>query len=313
MNARGKSTISQKKIRLIVIACFAAVCLLVEFLGYIPGLAFNGWNDIFSWIGLTQPTTITEDELQVHFIDVGNADCILIRQADHNMLIDTGEAPREQAVIDYLDRHKIEKLDLVISTHPHVDHMGMMDAVIRHLPIERFVMSYMPEGKEPTSGAYVKMLDALEDCNVPVEIAKPGTVYELGDAKVQILSPLPLDEAIEDANQISVVSRLTYGEHSFLFTGDAEMDLEERLVASGYDLSATVLKVAHHGSKNSTASAFLEEIRPQIALISAGQDNSYGHPHRETIERLEAYNCRIFQTAKQGAITLKTDGNSLTF
>lgn len=301
----------QKKIFLIVAVVFIVICVLVEGLSHIPGTRFKGWSDVFAWFGMPQPHVTEQGELQVHFIDVGNADCILVRLDGHNMLIDTGEAPREQAVIDYLDRHKIEKLDLVICTHPHVDHMGMMDAVIRHLPIERFVMSYMPEGKEPTSGAYMKMLDALEDCNVPVELAEPGTVYELGDAKVQILSPLPLDEVIEDANQVSVVSRLTYGEHSFLFTGDAEMDLEERLVASGYDLSATVLKVAHHGSKTSTSPAFLRAVSPQYAVISCGR-NEYGHPSMDVISRLSSVDAQVYRTDVCGDIVFVSDGHNLS-
>ena len=104
----------KKKRRMIVAACFVVVCLLVELLGRIPGFAFNGWEDVFSWIGLAQPTAIVDDELQVHFIDVGNADCILVRQGSHNLLIDAAEHTREEIVREYLNRHGVEKLDLVI-------------------------------------------------------------------------------------------------------------------------------------------------------------------------------------------------------
>lgn len=310
-NKRRQMKQIQKKLFLIAAVTFVVICVLVEGLSHIPGTRFRGWSDVFAWFDLPQPHATEQGELQVHFIDVGNADCILVRLDGHNMLIDTGETPREQAIIDYLDRHKIEKLDLVISTHPHVDHMGAMDAVIRHIPIERFVMSNMPEGKEPTSSPYMKMLDALEDCNVSVEIATPGTVYELGDAKVQILSPLPLDEAIVDANQISIVSRLTYGEHSFVFTGDAEMDVEERLVASGCDLSATVLKVAHHGSKTSTSPAFLRAVSPQYAVISCG-NNDYGHPSMEVISRLASADTQVYRTDLCGDIVFVSDGHDLS-
>lgn len=300
-----------KKILLVVVICFTLICALVEGLGHVPGSSFNGWIDVFSWADLPQPYVISEGELQVHFIDVGNADCILVRQNDHNMLIDTGEPPREKLIMEYLERHKIVKLDLVISTHPHVDHMGMMDKLIRRIPIERFVMSYMPEGQEPTNSAYMLMLKALNECNVPVEEAKVGTVYSLGDAKVQILAPHPLKEPIEDANQISVVSRLTFGQHSFLFTGDAEVDLEERMVASGYDLSATVLKVAHHGSKTSTSPAFLRTVSPQYAVISCGY-NDYGHPNGEVIARLSEADVEIYRTDVYGDIVFVSDGKELS-
>ena len=310
-NKRKQIKQIQKKILLIAAVAFVVICVLVEGLSHMPGTRFRGWSDVFAWFGLPQPHDTEQGELQVHFIDVGNADCILVRLDGHNMLIDTGETPREQAIIDYLDRHEIEKLDLVISTHPHVDHMGAMDAVIRHLPIERFVMSFMPEGKEPTSSPYMKLLDALEDCDVPVEIATPGTVYDLGDAKVQILSPLPMDKAIEDANQISIVSRLTYGEHSFLFTGDAEEDVEERLVASGYDLRATVLKVAHHGSKTSTSPAFLRAVSPQYAVISCGK-NDYGHPNLDVISRLASVDAQVYRTDVCGDIVFISNGRDLS-
>ena len=310
-NARSKASPKQKKIVRIAVVCFVVLCLLVEVLGRIPGIPFNGWRDVFSLIGMTQPPTIAQNELQVHFIDVGHADCMLVRQGEHNMLIDTGESTYLKLLTDYLDRHEIEKLDLVISTHPHGDHMGMMTEVIQHVEVERFVMSYMPEGEEPTLPAYWTMLEALDECGAVVEEAKPGATYALGDAAVQILAPLPLDEPIEDANQISVVARLTFGEHAFLFTGDAEEDLEERMVASGCDLSADVLKVAHHGSNTSTSPAFLKAVSPQYAVITCGKNN-YGHPTTEVVTRLVEANAQIFRTDVHGDIVFTSDGRELS-
>lgn len=311
MNVLRKISPRMKKILRVVVVCFTLLCALVEGLGHVPGSSFNGWTDVFSWADLPQPHVISEGELQVHFLDVGNADCILVRQNDHNMLIDTGETPQEKLVMEYLERHKISKLDLVISTHPHVDHMGMMDKLIRRIPIERFVMSYMPEGQEPTNSAYVLMLEALKERKVSVEEAEVGAIYDLGTAKVQILAPHPLKEPIEDENQISVVSRLTFGQHSFLFTGDAEVDLEERMVASGLDLSADVLKVAHHGSKTSTSPAFLRAVSPKYAVISCGE-NDYGHPNDEVVRRLAETDARIYRTDIHGDIVFTSDGQKLS-
>ena len=303
--------VKKKKLRIVLSVCFVVCCLLVELLGHIPGLSFDGWADIFSWVGLPQPKVIADDELQVHFIDVGNADCILVRQGSHNMLIDAGEHKHEEPLREYLKRHGIKKLDLVISTHPHSDHIGGMAAVLNYFTVDRFIMSYMPEGEEPTLDAYERVLEALDKHNIPVDVAKAGAVYELGDARVQLVAPHPLDHAIEDANEISVVARLTFGDHAFLFTGDAEMDLEERMVASGMDLSADVLKVAHHGSKTSTSEAFLRAVSPKYAVISCGF-NDYGHPTTEIVTRLSKAGAEIYRTDIFGDIVFVSDGKTLT-
>lgn len=311
MSAHGKATSRQKKKRTIIVSvCFVVICLCVELLGRVPGTSFGGWVDVFSWVGLPQPYVIGDDELQVHFIDVGNADCILVRQGKHNMLIDTGESTQKQFVLEYLERHEIDEFDLVISTHPHLDHMGMMDSIIRNYPIGCFVMTRMPDGLEPTNTAYTSMLQALEDYDVSVEEAAPGQVYTLGGAELQIVAPHPLEDPIEDANQITVVTRLTFGEHAFLFAGDAEVDLEERMVASEYDLSADVLKVAHHGSKTSTSPAFLRAVSPKYAVITCGR-NDYGHPSVEVIRRLLAIDAQIYRSDVCGDIVFVSDGNSL--
>ena len=312
MRERRKANAKQKKKLAVVCAvCFVVLCLLIELLGYIPGLAFNGWIDIFSWLGLPQPHVIAEDELQVHFIDVGNADCILVRQGDHNLLIDAAENTRSKMLVDYLDRHGVEKLDLVILTHPQLDHMGSMETIVKHFAVDRFVMSYMPEGEEPTSVAYISMLETLQRRNITVEEAKSGTLYPLGKAKLQIIAPLPLDEPAEDANQISVVTHLTYGEHAFLFTGDAEMDLEGQIVASHFDLRADVLKVAHHGSKTSTSPAFLRAVSPKYAVIPCGK-NDYGHPNTEVVNRLSDMGAQVYRTDMHGDIVFTSDGRKLS-
>ena len=297
---RRKANAKQKKkLTVVCTVCFVVFCLLIELLGHVPGLAFNGWVDIFSWLGLPQPRVIAEDELQVHFIDVGNADCILVRQGDYNLLIDAAENTRAKMLLDYLDRHGVEKLDLVVLTHPHLDHMGSMETIVKHFAVDRFVMSYMPEGEEPTSVAYISMLEALQRRNVAVEEAKSGALYPLGKAKLQMIAPLPSDEPAEDANQISVVTRLTYGEHAFLFTGDAEMDLEGQMVASRLDLRADVLKVAHHGSKTSTSPAFLRAVSPKYAVIPCGIASGTESETRPSSDRTHLQNncCRKIRRA----------------
>lgn len=311
LDVRDKANGKQKKTRRIIAVCAIVLCLLVELLGRVPGLAFDGWDDVFAWVGLPRACVIEEDELQVHFIDVGNADCILVRQDDHNLLIDAGENNRADFILEYLSRHNVDELDLVIATHPHTDHIGSMTAIIRQIPIKRFVLSYMPEEETPTTYTYTSMLEELEKRDVPIDVATAGNTYDLGTAQVQVLAPQPLKDPIEDANQISVVTRLTFGENAFLFTGDAEVDLEERMLANDCPLQADVLKVAHHGSKASTSPAFLRAVSPQYAVISCGP-NDYSHPSDEVVLRLMEAGAAIYRTDRYGDIVFASDGHRLS-
>lgn len=299
----------QKRLCAAVIACLLIVCLLIELIGRIPGIPFNGWSDIFSALGMSQNTVVPEGELQVHFINVGNADCILVRQEEHNMLIDAGETGDYATIADYLNRQGVEKLDLVIATHPHADHIGSMADVIENFPIDRFIMSFMPEGKEPTTITYLSMLEALDKRDVKVDEAVPGETYTLGTAQLQILAPLEEDE---DANAISVVTRLTFGKRAFLFTGDAESPVEGQMIAQGYNLKADVLKVGHHGSRTSSSAAFLRAVAPQYAVVTCGEDNRYNHPHDEAMKRLTAADVEYYRADLYGDIVFTTDGTSLT-
>ena len=299
----------QKKLYIAIGACILAVCLLVELIGLIPGVPFNGWSDILEAVGIKQPYLVPEGELEVHFIDVGNADCILIRQGEHNMLIDAGENGMYREIVDYLDRHGVEKFDLVIATHPHADHIGEMAEIIDEYPIDRFVMAYMPEGKEPTSNVYMSMLEALDKHTVEIDEAVPGDTYTLGTAQVQILSPLSDNS---DENAMSVVTRLTFGHRAFLFTGDAEAETEREILTYGFDVSADVLKVGHHGSKTSSSEPFLRAVSPEYAVITCGDGSKYGHPHDEAVERLDAIGAEYYRSNLHGDIVFVTDGESLT-
>lgn len=286
-----------------------AVCLLIELVGMIPGIPFNGWTDVLNWFGMPQTAIAPEGELNVHFIDLGNADCILVRQGEHNMLIDAGDLGDEQEILEYLHNYGVEKFDIVIATHPHADHIGEMAAVLENFPVQRFVMAFMPEGKEPTSRAYLNMLEVLDKKNIPIDEAVPGDIYTLGMAQLQILAPISENS---DPNAMSVVTRLTFGERSFVFTGDAEAEQEREILTKGYNVKADVLKAGHHGSKTSTSDPFLRAVSPRYVVITCGVGNSYGHPHNETIDRLEDANVPYYRTDELGSIVFATDGTSLT-
>lgn len=304
----GRTTRKQKKFYITVGACLLVISLLIELIGLIPGTAFNGWSTILEVCGLKQRYLIPEGELEVHFIDVGNADCILVRQGEHNLLIDAGDVGTYHEIADYLNRHGIEKLDLVIATHPHADHIGEMADVLRNFPTDRFVLAYMPEGKEPTTNVYISMLEALDEQNISVDEAVPGDTYTLGTAQLQVLAPISEDS---DANAMSVVTRLTFGERSFLFTGDAEEEVEREILTRGFDVQADVLKVGHHGSRTSGSEPFLQRVNPTYAVITCGEGNSYKHPHDEVLDRLEAMGVTYYRSDLCGDIvfTVTEDGD----
>lgn len=300
---------TQKKLFIAIVVVFVVVCLLIEVMGRIPGIPFNGWDDVFVALGVRTSTIAPEGELQVHFIDVENADCILVRQGDFNLLIDAGDVGDDDTILDYLTRQGVEKLDLVIATHPHADHIGEMATVLEHVAVDRFIMSYMPQGKEPTTKVYLSMLEMLDEKNIPVEDWEPGEVYTIGTAQLQILAPLEEDT---DPNAVSVVTRLTFGDRAFLFTGDAEEEVERQILTRGFDVKADVLKVGHHGSSTSTSDAFLRAVDPEIAVITCGEGNSYGHPHTETIQRLNSADVTTYRADICGDIVITTDGTSLS-
>lgn len=298
----------KSKLYSVVAAAICLFCLVIELGQYIPSLGIPDWDELFTSVGLSNTNVTPEGELQVYFIDVGNADSILIRQGEANALIDAGERGDGDDVLAYLQRQGVTKLDLVIATHPHADHIGGMTDIINALPIDKFVMSFMPEAKTPTGATYLNMLTALDEKSVAVEEAIPGAVYALGTARLTVLAPLA--ESNEE-NNISVVTRLTFGERSFLFMGDAETDVEELLLVSGRPLTADVLKVGHHGSNTSSSVAFLRCVSPTYAIIPSGVGNSYGHPNEDVLSRLSELGAQIYRSDVHGHIAVTTDGKTL--
>ncbi len=284
-------------------------CLVLEIGTLFPSLGLPSWKSIFTATGLRPESVTPQGELQVHFIDVGNADCILIRQGEANALIDAGERSDGETILAYLREQGIEKLDFIVATHPHADHIGSMATVVNAYPPTTFIMSFMPEELTPTTTAYLTMLEALDANNVPVEQAEPGAVYSIGTSQLTVLAPL---SDSDEANNISVVTRLTFGERSFLFAGDAEIPVEEDVMNAGYAVQADVLKVAHHGSNTSSSEAWLARVNPSVAVVTCAAENSYGHPHAEVLERLDDRGVDICRADIYGHIVFTSDGTSLS-
>lgn len=250
--------------------------------------------------------------LEVYFFDVGQGDSELIRlPGGENILIDAGTSSTEDELVGELRSLGAETLDLVVATHPHADHIGGMAAVIDAFDVRQVVMPRISESDTPTTKTYENLLQSIADKGLTIMPAEPGDeLLSSGGAVLTVLAPNGEDYG--DLNNYSVVLRLTYGEDSFLFTGDAEEASEEEMLSLDWPLTATVLKCGHHGSETSTSPAFLDAVSPQYAVISCGVDNDYGHPDAVTLEKLEAAGAEVFRTDLQGTILASTDGSGVT-
>ena len=249
-----------------------------------------------------QTVADSAESFSVHYIDVGQGDCILTVCNGKTLLIDAGENGNEATVINYLRAHGVKALDYVIATHPHSDHIGSLAEVIEEFGASKVIMPRFPESLTPTTKTYTDFLNAVKASGAKVIAAKPGSSYTLGSAEFEILAPIDYDT--ENLNNVSVVTRLVYGGKSFLFTGDAEKEVELDLADSGAVIDSDVLKVGHHGSKTSSSKDFLEAVSPEICVIMCGENNDYGHPHKEVLDRLKKYTDGIYRTDICGSIVL---------
>jgi competence protein ComEC len=253
------------------------------------------------------PQSSIDMPLTVHYVDVGQADCTLIQLPDgKTMLIDAGNNDDADLIVAYLKRQGIQKLDYVIGTHPHEDHIGSLDAVIDTFDI---VDIYMPKASANTK-TYRDVLTSIQKKGLSIHTAKGGmTVFDTGDTKAELLAPN--SDTYKSLNNYSVVLKLSYQDTSFLFCGDAEKESEKEILQSGSPLSSNVLKVGHHGSASSTTDAFLSAVNPDIAVITCGKDNSYGHPHKETLQKLAQRNINVFRTDESGTVVLGSNGKQI--
>ncbi|MBA5850127.1 MBL fold metallo-hydrolase [Clostridium sp. cel8] len=245
--------------------------------------------------------------LKVSYIDVGQGDSELIQVNGKNLLIDSGPNDSESNIMTYLKKENITKLDYVIATHPHEDHIGNMAQIIKKYEIDSFIA---PK-KVVNTKTFENMIEALKEKDMKITVPHPGDTLDLGEnVKAEILAPN--SSSYPDTNNYSVVLKITYANTSFLFTGDAEKTSEAEMLNNNYDLSSDVLKVGHHGSSTSTTEDFLNNVNPKIAVISCGKDNKYGHPNRKTLNNLKKKNIQVYRTDIDGTIVLLSDGDKIT-
>ncbi len=243
----------------------------------------------------------------VHFLDVGKADCIYIKCENKNILIDAADKDVSNSVVEYLCRQNINKLDLVVVTHPHRDHIGQMEDVVNNFKIDNFIMSEIPLEIIPTSITYKKMLESIKNKNLKIKLVHSGEKFTLGNLKIDILGPY---KQYDNLNNNSVVMRLEYGNESFIFTGDAEKEAEKDMIQNNLNLKASVLKVGHHGSSTSTTKNFLKKVNPQFSIVSVGKDRNK-LPKENIIKRIKKSGSDVYRTDIYGTIILKTNGDGI--
>lgn len=254
---------------------------------------------------VSQPTD--KGSLFIDIIDVGQGDSTFIRFPNNKtMLIDAATKSESSKVIDYIESRGVDKIDYLVATHPHEDHIGGMADIIKAFDIGDI---YMPKVTH-TSKTFKNMIYAIKDKGLKIKPAKGGSEIFRDDAiSVDILAPNK--GKYKGLNNYSVVVKITYQNTSFLFTGDAERISENEMLDAGYDLRANVLKVGHHGSNSSTTKKFLEAVSPEIAIISCGKDNKYNHPHKEVVNRLNKFGTKIYTTVNNGDISIESNGKDI--
>ena len=244
-------------------------------------------------------------KLKAHFIDVGQADSILLECEGSYALIDAGYPQSGKIVVDYLKELGVSRLDLVVGTHPHGDHIGGLPKVLKEFKADNIwsgPITYY-------NNTVYDFLNAAKAQNEEVQYVKPGTTFQLGGATIEVLGPVK--DNYEDINDLSLVLMVTYGNIKYLLTGDMESVAEKDLVNSGVDLKADLLKVGHHGSYSSSSYVFLREVLPTYGVIMCGRNNDYGHPHDAALGRLQNADVSIYRVDQMGTVIATTDGRGI--
>lgn len=273
---------------------------------YSPGSADKSITDVVSPdVSPTQSDeNIVQDsdsKFEVHFIDVGQADATLIFSDSETMLIDGGNADDSSLIVSYLKKYNITHLNYIVCTHAHEDHVGGLSGALSVATADKI---FAPK-TESDIKAYKNFKAKVAARGCTIENPKPGEFLKFGSSTVLFLGPV--HENVSDINDTSIILKITYGETSFLFTGDAEREEEQSILSQNYDLSATVLKVGHHGSADSTTYPFLREIMPEYGIVSVGENN-YGHPTNETLSRLRDAETKVYRTDLHGDIIVSSNG-----
>lgn len=296
----------QKKKWIVSTIAFLFLITISIFVNFSQSLGFQNGEDLKKELNNTQQNKqiSLEEKLIVHVLDVGQGDSIFIELPNNQtMLIDAGEAQEADKIINYIKDRGYSKLDYVIGTHPHADHIGGLAKIIHTFPIQSI---YMPKAVS-TSKTYENLLTTILEKNLKVKTAKSG-VNILEEEQLKLEFVAPNKDSYKELNNFSSVLKITYGNRKFLFMGDAEEESEREIKT---DISADVIKIGHHGSKSSSSKEFVSLVHPKYAIVSVGKENKYNHPNEEIINRWKSVGAEIYLTSTSGTITIESDGEEI--
>ena len=296
-----------------------SITLLLMLLAFLYGFYFNEINKTFAMMYDEYGNAIIEtnnnetnntneeiiennDKLKIYYLDVGQADSILINSNNEYMLIDGGNNNDGPLLVKYFQELGIKEFKYLVGTHPHEDHIGGLDEIINNFNINKI---FIPDAIT-TTRTFEDLLDSIDRKNLTFNVPQINSTYTLGEATVKIIYT---GTDTTDLNNTSIVLKLTYKETSYLFTGDATNITEKKILNK--DISSDVLKVGHHGSKYSSSENFIKKVNPNYAIISVGKDNKYGHPSSNTLNLLNKYNIKTYRTDELGTILLTSDGKNI--
>ena len=289
----------------VLLAIIILVCGAVA-LNKIPG-AWEFLSRYLPFIEEPRQITVPDGDMAVHFLDVGQGDCSLIVMPNgKTVLIDASTNDEGENILEYLSLYDIDRIDFFVLTHPHADHIGGAKDIVEGIKVGKIVM---PDVTTDTS-VFENLLNAIDKKHIPVHIAEVGEIISLGNANLKVLAPV---KKTDDLNNMSIVLRLDYGNTSFIFTGDAEEPSESDMLDrfGKNEFKADVIKIGHHGASTSSSEEFLKAVSPEYAVISCGKENSYGHPHSETVSKLNDLGITYYRTDKVGNVVFSSDGESV--
>lgn len=285
------------------------VIFIIAVLAFAGSRLIKDPETLFEDTGLRNSQQSESNMMYVDFIDVGQGNCTLVHMGDTAILVDSGEVGAAQTVISYIKNLGIDELDCVLVTHPHSDHMGAMTKILYEFEIKDLIMPEIPEDIIPTNSTYEKFLTAVSDTAENVIPAEAGMTYSYGEMNLEILAPL---HGYDNLNDMSAVSRVSFGETSMMFMGDASTAVEKDLLNTGKDFSADIINIGHHGSKTASSQKWLEAVNPGFAVICCGADNEYGHPHSVVTERLDNIGIEYYRTDLNGTVVFQSNSKEFT-
>ena len=296
------------KKQILIFAIIAVLFMVSVVITYFPGKVFPTWSSIYRYAGVNETASTDTYPFMVSYLDVGQADCELINCGGKAVLIDSGYIDAYDKVAAYLNALDIKKIDYFILTHAHSDHIGSAAKIIQNFEITNIIMPRYTEQNMPDTNIYTNLLQTISESGATAYAATPGDRYDLNGFCFSVLAP---NADYDELNNSSVVIKATYGKNSFLFMGDAEKKSEKDILNAGFDVSADVIKLGHHGSKTSSSEVFLKSVNPTLAIISCGVNNQYNLPSEKTLDMLDKLGIQYKRTDVSGTIVVGSDGEHI--